>query len=399
MENIFDDTEHAFAYKSNLELKKAYWLFKMMKFNWLISMGSGIILTAIRWKLPIKGILKSTLFEQFVGGETLEDATKAIKKLAQYKVDVILDYGAEAKEGEDNFDLAVQEFYKAIKYASTQPSIPFISLKITALARFELLEKLNPLVTITPQQIGIDSKSLSESEQNEWQRVMRRTLDICKTAQQFGVGVLIDAEETWIQDTIDLAVMLAMKEFNHKEVVVYNTIQLYRHDRLAFLKDSQKAAEQQGFVLAVKLVRGAYMEKERARAEERNEPSPIQPNKEATDKAFDEAVEFCLTNSSNISVVVATHNESSNLKAMKLIEKRPALRPSTFFSQLYGMSDNITFNLADHGYQVSKYLPYGTVQDVIPYLLRRAQENTSVAGQTGRELFLLHKEMERRKLI
>jgi proline dehydrogenase len=400
MENIFEDTEHAFAYKSDGQLRKAYWLFKMMKFNWLISMGTGFILAAIKWRLPVIGILKNTLYNQFVGGETLEKATPVVKKLGSYDVDVILDYGAEAKDGEANFDLARDEFIRAIAYAATQPNIPFISLKVTALARFELLEKLNSGVSINPGTIGVDTGTLTPDENIEWENVLNRTYAICEAAMNHRRGVLIDAEESWIQDTIDGIVMLAMKKYNQKQVTVYNTIQLYRSDKLAFLKLSYNTAREHSFFLGVKLVRGAYMEKERARALEKNEKSLIQPDKAATDADFNKAIDFCFNDLENISVVVATHNEYSNLQALS-IAKRMNVAPDNrhvHFSQLFGMSDHITFNLAGKGFNVSKYLPYGSVADVIPYLLRRAQENSSVAGQTGRELFLLGKEMDRREL-
>ena len=401
MEKIFEDSEHAFAYKSDGQLRKAYWLFKMMKFNWLISFGTGFILAAIKWRLPVIGILKNTLYNQFVGGETLEKATPVVNKLGSYDVDVILDYGAEAKEGEANFELAKEEFIRAITYASTQPNIPFISLKITALARFELLEKLNSEVIINPGTISVDTRILAPEENKEWQNILSRTYAICEAAMNHKRGVLIDAEESWIQNTIDGIVMLAMKKYNQQQVTVYNTIQLYRSDKLEFLKLSYSTARQHSFFLGVKLVRGAYMEKERARALEKNEKSPIQPDKSATDEDFNKAIDFCFNDLENISAVVATHNEYSNLHALSISEslKTAPDNKHVHFSQLFGMSDNITFNLAEKGYNVSKYLPYGSVADVIPYLLRRAQENSSVAGQTGRELFLLGKEMDRRGLI
>lgn len=399
MEKIFNDTRQAFVYKTNGELRKAYWLFNMMKYNWLISIGTGFILKAIDWRLPVKGLLKNTLYSQFVGGETLEKATPAIQKLADYDVDVILDYGAEAKEGEDNFDFAKAEFIKAISYASSQKSIPFISLKITALARFELLEMVNPHVVINENELVVDLSSLSLSVKQEWERVLQRTFAICEHAAGSGLGVLIDAEESWIQDSIDAVVMLAMERFNREQIVVYNTIQLYRHDKLDFLKQSAALATKGSYTLAVKLVRGAYMEKERTRAQATGTKSPIQPDKNATDQDFNRAVEFCLAQPEPIAVVVATHNEDSNMLALELLEKKPSRQQVTFFSQLYGMSDNITFNLAKAGFRVSKYLPYGSIEDVIPYLLRRAQENSSVAGQTGRELFLLASEMKRRELL
>ncbi len=398
MKEIFKDSKQAFAYKSDGELRKAYWLFKMMNFNWLTSMGTHVVLAAMKLRLPIQGILKNTLYGQFVGGETLAETTPVAEKLAKYGVDVILDYGAEAKEGEANFNHAQAEFERVIAYASQHKSVPFISLKITALARFDLLEKLNDHITIDRGGIVVDTAVLSSQEKQEWENVCKRTFAICESAMKHYVGVLIDAEESWIQNTIDAITMLAMKAYNQNQVVVFNTIQLYRHDRLSFLKHSHDVAQRQNFLLGVKLVRGAYMEKERARAEQLNVLSPIQPNKPATDEDFNKAVEFCLIHTENISTVVATHNEASNLRAIDLLETEPDKVGQTFFSQLYGMSDNITFNLARYGFRVSKYLPYGTVGDVIPYLLRRAQENSSVAGQTGRELYLLGAEMKRRGL-
>jgi proline dehydrogenase len=400
MEKMFEDSEHAFAYKSDGELRNAFWMFRAMGFNRLVSAGTNMILEAIKWKLPVNGILKHTLYNQFVGGETLEKIKPVVDKLGAYRVDVILDYGAEAKTGEANFNLTTQEFVKAIAYAAAQENIPFISLKITALAPFELLEKLNSRVTIDRDALFIDTIGLSEAEYTEWLQVTRRVFQICETAMDHQLGVLIDAEESWIQNTIDGITMLAMKSFNQKRITVYNTIQLYRHDRLSFLKVSLDVADQFGFALGVKLVRGAYMEKEAARATARNEMSPIQPDKESTDRDYNEAVLFCLDHLDQISVVVATHNEFSSFYATeKLREKQvPPDNGKVCFSQLYGMSDNITFGLAREGYRTSKYLPYGPVSDVIPYLLRRAQENSSVAGQTGREAYLLSKEMKRRGL-
>ena len=223
--------------------------------------------------------------------------------------------------------------------------------------------------------------------------------EICQAAADSRIGVLVDAEESWIQNTVDALTMQMMDAFNRDRVVVYNTIQLYRHDRLAFLKHSYEAAHEKGFVLGAKLVRGAYMEKERKRADQLSYPSPIQPNKEATDRDYDLGVTFCIQHIEDIALIVASHNENSNLLAARLLEQRnlPLNHPHVHFSQLYGMSDNITFNLAKAGCPVSKYLPFGPIKDVIPYLMRRAQENSSVSGQTGRELGLIKKELKRRE--
>ncbi|HEX7690877.1 MAG TPA: proline dehydrogenase family protein, partial [Sediminibacterium sp.] len=290
-------------------------------------------------------------------------------------------------------DHATDEFIRVINYAATQNNIPFISVKITGLARFGLLQTLNEAPRLRS---GIHDH---EEEIVEWDRVRERMYAICEAASQKNVGVLVDAEESWIQDPIDRLTMEMMEIFNKEKVIVYNTIQLYRHDRLHFLKLSHSIAKQQGFMLGVKLVRGAYMEKERTRAAERGYPSPIQPDKTATDRDYNEAVTYCIDHIDNISVIIASHNEKSNLLASQLLNEKGLSHkhPHIHFSQLYGMSDNITFNLAKEGFNVSKYLPFGPIRDVIPYLMRRAQENSSVSGQTGRELSLIKKELARRK--
>lgn len=396
----FDNTENAFAYKSDKELKKAHFLFSSMGYRALVQLGTRLTPWAIKVGLPVKNIIRNTIFEQFVGGETLEETAKVAAKLKQFNVQVILDYGVEGKEGEENFDHATDEFIKVINYAATQPNIPFMSVKVTGLARFALLEKLDAAAT---QKSGFEGKVheeiLTAAEKAEWQRVVDRIVRICEAADAKKIGVLIDAEESWIQDPVDALTMLMMERFNRQKTVIYNTIQLYRHDRLQFLKDSFASARQKGFVLGAKLVRGAYMEKERKRAESMNYPSPIQPNKTATDRDYNAALEFCIDYLNHISLIVASHNEYSNLYTTELLDKKglPHNHPHVHFSQLYGMSDNITFNLAGSAFSVSKYLPFGPIGDVVPYLMRRAQENSSVSGQTGRELGLIKKEIERRK--
>ncbi len=405
MANIsFDNTENAFEYKTDKELKKADFLFSSMGYAWLVKFGTKLTPWAIRSGLPIKGIIRNTIFSQFVGGETLEETAAVAKKLGEYNVQVILDYGVEGGEdGEQGFDHACDEFIRVINYAATQPNIPFMSIKVTGFARFDLLAKLDHSVE---QNAGSLMKryakaieSLSENEKAEWLRVQERMTKICKVAAEKNVGVLVDAEETWIQDPVDVITILMMEKFNKEKVIVYNTVQLYRHDRLKFLKDSLEAAQLRNFVLGAKLVRGAYMEKERKRATEFGYASPIQPNKESTDKDYNAGLEFCIEHIDNIALIVASHNEYSNLYATKLLEQKglPLNHTHIHFSQLYGMSDNITFNLAKAGCSVSKYLPFGPIKDVIPYLMRRAQENSSMSGQTGRELGLIKKEMKRRK--
>ena len=401
----FDNTENAFAYKTDGELKRARFLFNSMTYAWLVNIGTRVTPWAIRTGIPIKGLIRKTIFKQFVGGETLEETASVAKKLGEFGVEVILDYGVEGGEhSEAAFDHATDEFIRVIKYAGTQANIPYMSVKITGIARFGLLEKLDHSVEVNAgslmKRFSKAVGSLTEDEKTEWLKVQNRLLRICKTAAEKKVGVFIDAEETWIQDPIDVIAILMMEQFNKRDVVVYNTLQFYRHDRLQFLKDSYEAAVQRNFILGAKIVRGAYMEKERKRAEQMNYPSPIQPDKDATDKDFNEAIKFCIGHIDRIAVVVASHNEYSNLLTTELLKQKGLLfrHPHVHFSQLYGMSDNITFNLASAGCRVSKYLPFGPINDVIPYLMRRAQENTSVKGQTGRELALIKKEMKRRDL-
>ena len=395
----FDNTEYAFAYKNDAELRKARFLFWSMGIDWLVKLGTRLTPLAMRWRLPVNGVIRNTIFQQFVGGETLQETAKVADRLERFGVKVILDYGVEGKEGESNFDHARDEFIKVIDYASTQANIPFISIKVTGFARFSLLEKLNELNSRQQSLEGINNVSaLSPAEQEEWQRVEARMDAIIQDASQRNIGVLVDAEESWIQEPVDSLTMEMMEKYNRQKAVVFNTIQLYRHDRLAFLKDSFSEAAKKGFLLGVKLVRGAYMEKERARAAEKNYASPIQPDKAAADRDYNLAIEFCIDHLDKISVIVASHNEHSNLYTTQLMQQRniPPDHAHVHFSQLYGMSDNITFNLAKAGCSVSKYLPFGPIRDVIPYLMRRAQENSSVSGQTGRELGLINKELQRR---
>lgn len=397
----FDNTEHAFAYKSDRQLKKARFLFKTMRLGWLVKLGTRITPWAIKSGLPVKPIIRQTIFDQFVGGETLEETAAIADRLEKFGVHVILDYGVEGKEGEESFDHSCEEFLRVLKYAATQPNMPFISIKVTGFARFALLEKLDKAATADSGFTGlVHTEVLSAEELEEWQRVTARMEKIIAFAATTKVGVLVDAEETWVQDPVDALTMQMMAKYNIQRPVVYNTIQLYRSDRLRFLKDSFKEAENKNFVLGVKLVRGAYMEKERKRAAAHGYPSPVQPSKKASDRDYNEALEFSLIHIRYIALIVASHNEFSNLYATQLMQRLaiPADHPHVQFSQLYGMSDNITFNLAYEGYQVSKYLPFGPISDVIPYLMRRAQENSSVSGQTGRELSLIKKEIERRKI-
>ncbi len=397
----FEDTKTAFAYKSDPELKRAHFILNSMSKPWLVKLGLWLTPLALKLKLPVKGLIRKTIFSQFVGGETLQKTSAVVEKLAKFHVQVILDYGVEGKEGEQNFDHASEEFIKVIQYAATQPNIPFMSIKLTGMSRFELFKKIDSLADYRDVVMGkIPLEKLTDDEKAEWERVVSRLRSICEVASKTNVGVLIDAEESWIQHAEDAITTQMMREFNIERAVIYNTAQLYRHDRLQFIKDSCRFAKENNFIPAMKLVRGAYMERERKRAAEMNYPSPINATKQATDDEFNAAVEFCVNPQNNMHVIIGSHNEYSNLYATQLMEEfdLPHNDPRIHFSQLYGMSDNITFNLAKAGCNVSKYLPFGPIKDVIPYLMRRAQENSSVSGQTGRELLLIKKELKRREV-
>ncbi|MEI2748141.1 MAG: proline dehydrogenase family protein [Ferruginibacter sp.] len=399
----FDNTEYAFAYKTNKELKKAHFLFSSMGKPALLNLGLKLMPAAINLRIPFTNtIIRNTIFKQFVGGETLPETARVANKLQEYNVKVILDYGVEGGVGEEAFDHATEEFIKVINYAATQKNIPFMSIKVTGITRFGLLEKMDAAMhegegTLMKRYYRV-VEQLSPEEKEEWHRAINRLLKICDAGNVKKVGVLVDAEESWIQDPVDALTILMMDTYNKDKCVVYNTIQLYRHDRLAFLKHCHEAALERNFILGAKLVRGAYMDKERARAAEKGYPSPIQPNKESSDRDYNEAVAFCVANLKTIALIVASHNEYSNLYTTQLLDRAglPHNHPHVHFSQLYGMSDNITFNLAKNDCSVSKYLPFGPIKDVIPYLMRRAQENSSVSGQTGRELGLIKKELARR---
>lgn len=385
----FQNTEIAFERKSNKELKRMKWLFRLMSKNFLVSIGGKITLLALRLRLPIKGLIKMTIFPQFCGGTSLEASESTIFELAQYNVATILDYGAEGKETEADFDRSMKQTIKSIEFASTNTMVPVVSCKITGLTRFALLEKMHR------------GDTLSESEQAEAERSLNRLNKICEAAHHNRMGVFIDAEESWIQGPIDDWVDLMMQRYNMDYPSVYNTFQLYLKDRYAFLEASYEKAQQRGYILGAKLVRGAYMEKERERAEEMGYPNPIQPSKAACDTDYNKAVEFCLPRYESIASCLASHNEYSTRLQLQLINSLgiPPKHPHINFCQLYGMSDNLTFNLAKAGYTVAKYMPYGPVKDVIPYLIRRAEENSAVGGEVGRELQLIQAELKRRKTL
>lgn len=382
----FNNTEIAFRSKSNAELNRAYWLFKIISSNFLTKVGPPITNFFLNTGLPIKPLIKATIFKQFCGGETISECEKTIGQLHSGRVGTILDYSVEGEEHESVFDFTSEEIIRTIERAAEDRRIPITVFKVTGIGRFSLLEKL-------------DAKTpLTETEIREYDRVKVRCYNICKAAYNMSVPVMIDAEESWIQETIDELALDMMRQFNQEKVVVYNTYQLYRHDKLVDLKADHLIAKETGFLLGVKIVRGAYMEKERKRAADLGYSSPIQPDKVATDRDYDNSLRYCVENLSEIGVVCGTHNENSCRLLAELLNNfsLPHNHPHIYFSQLLGMSDNLSFNLSNSGYNVAKYVPYGPLKAVMPYLFRRAQENTSIAGQTSRELDLILKEKKRR---
>lgn len=383
------NTENAFAYKTDEQLRKAAWLFGLMNHHWLVGLGSKLGLAAIRMRLPfVESVVKHTIFEQFCGGTTLLESMPTIEELYDYNVYTILDYGAEAKETEEDFNHTMKETIRAVDFAARTASVPIVSTKITGMARFGLLQSLQ------------EGEPFTKATRREYKSVLKRLDAICHVAASKGVVVYFDAEESWIQDSIDHLVTVMMRRYNREKVVASNTFQLYRTDRLQFLFDSYNQAKKGGYILGAKLVRGAYMEKERERAAEHGYPSPIQPNKEATDDAFNTAVRFCVDHYEDLASSNASHNAESALLQAELIAEKGIQRdhPHLIFCQLYGMSDNLTFNLSKAGFNVAKYVPYGSVREVVPYLIRRAQENSSVTGDMGREYQLVLQELKRRKL-
>lgn len=386
----FDNTETAFSNKNSADLKRAYWLFKMIDFNWLVKISPPFVNAALALHLPVKGIIRKTIFKHFCGGENIEECKNTVRELGKYYIGSILDYSVEGKEEEKEFDHTLQETLNTIDLAaSDKKNIPFSVFKVTGLARFALLEKVN------------DKKMLTGDEAQEMKRVTDRVNSICQKAFDHKVRVFIDAEESWIQNTIDDLALQMMQRYNTSMPIIYNTYQLYRTDALTNLKRDHALALQNNFILGAKLVRGAYMEKERKRAAQNNVSSPIQPDKNTTDKDYNLALEYCVENIQSIAICAGTHNEASSLLLTDLMEKKSIEHHHShiFFSQLFGMSDHISFNLAAAGYNVAKYLPYGPVTAVLPYLIRRAQENTSVKGQTGRELGLIEQEKKRRASV
>lgn len=391
----FSNTEIAFSNKNQKELRKMHRLFKLMNNKFLVNFGSKIGLIAVRLSLPFaKSIVKKTIFQQFCGGETLKESQNRIDNLYQNNILTILDYGAEGKSGERELEATAQEFLRGVEFAASNISVPIISIKLTAIGENEILIKKHRMLEDS-------SIVMNENENRQYDQLEDRLERICKKAYDLEVGVFIDAEESWMQKTIDMLADRMMEKYNKERISVYNTFQLYRHDRLSFLKASHKRALKGGYILGAKMVRGAYLEKERLRAEELGYPSPIHETKEATDIDYNLALSYCLQNYETIASCAATHNEKSCFIQAELIEEQNMENdhPHLNFCQLQGMSDNITYNLAASGYNVAKYVVYGKVTEVLPYLIRRAQENSSITGDMGRELTYISNEMNRRSGI
>lgn len=382
----FNDTKTAFALKSDAQLRKASWLFKLVASKSLVGLGKKAAGMAMKLRLPIREVVKQTVYDQFVGGETIDECEEIIKKMLEHNVYSLLDYSIEGKETDADFDRTKDKIVQTIKYGASHEGVPFAVFKPTGVARFAILEKYSA------------GKPLSEFESRAWSRAKNRIEEICYTAYKFGLKVMIDAEETWIQKAIDDVTREMMERFNQEETVIYNTLQMYRRDRLEYLQESLEMARQKGYHLGVKFVRGAYMEKERQRARELGYPDPINPTKEASDKMYNEGLRFAIDHVDEISFVAGSHNEQSSQLLAQLMDEKGLDRNDRriWFSQLYGMSDNLSFNLADAGYNVVKYLPFGPVAETLPYLIRRAEENSAAGGQTSRELNLIEKELHRR---
>ncbi len=384
----FHDTATALADKSDAELRQKYWLFKMMNSPWLVDLGTNSTEFALSLGLPVQGIIKQTIFKQFCGGETIEECEPTIRELWKARIGTILDYSVEGKSEEAVFEETKEEIIRTIKRAKGDERLPFAVFKVTGLAPLGTLEKVSA------------GTELPEKNKVKWEAAQRRVLEICEYGHSAGQRIFVDAEDSWIQGAIDQLATAMMEKFNREKPLIFNTLQMYRPDRLELLEQAHEQAKKGGYTLAVKLVRGAYMEKERARAAEMGYPSPIQLDKASTDRDYDAAVDYCLEHVDEIAFVAGTHNEKSvQLLVQKMHAKQlPASHPHIFFSQLYGMSDNLSYILAKNGYNVSKYVPYGPVKDSIPYLIRRARENTAITGQMSRELELVSQEMKRRKL-
>ena len=386
MNTIFNNTKVAFSLKSKAELNRAYFLFKMIANQSLVKIGTALTNFALKLHLPVEGIIRATVFDHFCGGTNEQDCLSVVDKMYTKGVSSVLDYSVEGKEEEAQFDAALQMTLKTVEFAKEKEAIPFAVFKPTGLGRLDLYTKIG------------EKQQLTNEEAAEWKRVEARFELICKTAHLKEVALLVEGEESWMQDAADELVTNMMRKYNKEKAIIFNTLQMYRWDRLDYLKSLHEIAKKEKFHIGMKLVRGAYMEKEHKRAAEKGYPTPICESKEATDKNYDAAVNYMMEHLENMAIFAGTHNEESLYKLMKLQTSKGISKNDNriWFGQLYGMSDNISYNLAANGYNNAKYLPFGPVRDVMPYLIRRAQENTSVAGQTNRELELIKAERNRR---
>lgn len=384
---IFNNTKRAFALKNDEELKKAIFIFKMMDYQWLVSIGTWLMNMALKLKLPVQGLIEKTVFEMFCGGTSQQDCMPVVNEMHEMNVYTVFDYSTEGKETEEEFEKGIQKNIEIIEFASDHEQIPFTVFKPTSVGAFAIWEKVSAEETLT------------DAEQKSWANIERRVDKLCKTAFDLKVKLLMDAEESWIQTAADELIEKMMAKYNQEQVFIYTTVQCYRWDRLQYIKDLRKRARNKGFKVGVKIVRGAYMEKENARAHKMGYPTPICEDKEATDVNYNAVVLYTMQHLDDISIYIGTHNEVSSYLAMQIIEEKELDKNDDriWFSQLYGMSNHITFNLALNGYNAAKFTPFGEVDEVIPYLIRRAKENSSVKGQTGRELALLQEEKQRRE--
>lgn len=387
MKKIFDNTEVALALKSDSELNRAHFLFEIIRKGQLVKIGAAVTNFALKAKLPVNKLIRATVFDHFCGGINEGDCREVIKKMHTKNVHTVLDYSVEGKEEEMQFDYAVQKILNILEFAKEDAAIPFVVFKPSGFGRFKIYQKLT------------EGNALNDDENKKWQVIKSRFNKVCSKAFEYSIPILIDAEESWMQDAADSIIEEMMEKYNKNDVIIFNTLQAYRWDRLEYLKGLHQRAKAKGFRIGMKLVRGAYMEKERERALKNAYKDPICKDKNTTDALYNEVLNYMLNNSKDMSLFAGTHNEASSYLLMDLMKKKGLLEndKSIWFGQLYGMSDNISYNLAEQGYNVAKYLPFGPVKDVMPYLIRRAEENTSVAGQTSRELSIIKNEKKRRK--
>ena len=381
------DLSVAFASKSDFDLKRANLLFKILSNPVINKLGATLTQKALALKLPIEPLILSTIYQQFVGGTSPQKCIRSINQLSKYGIETVLDYSVEAKKTNEGFDQTLQEISQLIEFSNDHPSLTFTVVKVTGIASFEILQKVT------------QNKTLDETEEKEWQASISRLDSLCQQAVSSKLNFFIDAEESWIQGAIDQVAQDMMQKYNQKEARVFTTFQMYRHDRVEYLKECIAHAKEHDYYFAVKLVRGAYLEQENERAQNYSYPSPMNPSKEQTDLCYDQSVSICLEALDRVSFCLARHNEDSTLKLVKFMEEHKISNqhPHISFAQLYGMSDHISYNLAKSGYRTLKYIPYGPVNDVIPYLMRRAEENVSMTGQMSRELTYLQEELVRRK--